>query len=121
MKKFICTLFTLLAIPAFAAVAQIITVQEKSVPVYAEANSDTKPVTTLTKGQKIISIYQQNDWVKIANPDNGNVGWVKKSDWKSASNNIVTIEQVGNGYSITSQSSDGSMNNTITAIHRGGR
>src|SRR5574337_429188 len=120
MRKFIFILLAMFTVPAFAAIAQIITVQDKSVPIYGDANSNHKPITTLTKGQKIISVYQQGGWIKVANPENGDICWVKKDDWKAASKNVISIEQVGNGYSITSQSSDGSMNSTYRVIQTSG-
>lgn len=121
MKKLLFLLFVLSAIPTFASVTQITIIEDRSIPVYSEPNTKTAPASTLTKGQKIISIFEQNDWIKVANPDNGNVGWVKKSDWKAAAKNVVTIEQVGHGYSITSQNSDGSMNSSYRIIQTSGK
>ncbi len=120
MKKLMFLMFALFAVSAFAAITQITTIQDRSIPVYDTPDNKTSPTTTMTKGQKLISVYEQNDWLKVANPDNGNIGWVKKNDWKAAAKNVISIEQVGNGYSITSQNSDGSMNSSYRVIQTSG-
>src|SRR5262245_23369086 len=43
---------------------------------YEQPDAKSKITSTVSKGQPLIPIYFQNDWVKVADPSNGNVGWV---------------------------------------------
>lgn len=45
---------------------------------YEQPNNKSKVIATISKGQPLIPIYFQNDWVKVADPSNGNVGWVNR-------------------------------------------
>lgn len=120
MKKLVFMFIALIAIPAFATVTQIATIKQASISVYSEPDTHAKPAMTLGSGQKMIAIYEKNDWIKIANPDNGDIGWIKKSEWQSATKNVITIEQVGDGYSVTSKNSNGAMNSSYHVMQTNG-
>jgi len=73
------------------------TVFAKEINLYDQPKSDAKAVGTIDLSAGIIPIYTQKEggWVKIADPKNGNVGWVKSSDLNSASTSqsIFTFTQ----------------------------
>lgn len=45
---------------------------------YDQPNDKAKIVATIPAGQAVMPIFNQGDWIKIADPSNGNVGWVEK-------------------------------------------
>jgi len=62
---------------ATAAFADTLNIYEKP-----EANS--KVIATMKSGEQLMPIFytEKRDWVKVANPQNGDVGWVKVSELK---------------------------------------
>lgn len=60
-------------------------VQSKSLPLYTNADATSKVVANVTQGQSLITIYKQSIWVKVANPQTGDIGWIKQSDLINAS------------------------------------
>lgn len=73
----ICTFcFYLFSLTAFA----------QSITLYDQPNATAKNIGTIDLSAGIIPIFtpKPGDWVKVADPRNGNVGWVKVSDVKSA-------------------------------------
>lgn len=72
-------------LPCALAVALLFsstTVFAKTINLYAEPKADSKSVGTANTETGISIIYtpKNSDWVKIANPTNGDVGWVKSSE-----------------------------------------
>lgn len=61
----------------------------EQIKLYEEPKTDSKVVGTFDLSTRVIPIYTPNtgDWIKIADPNNGNLGWVKISDLKSAKGN----------------------------------
>jgi hypothetical protein len=55
-------------------------VQNKSVTLYTLPDATSKVVTTVAQGQNLLTVFQQGDWVKVANPATGDVGWIKERD-----------------------------------------
>lgn len=57
----------------------------KSINLYEQPKSDSKVVGTLDTSAGIIPIFTPKDsnWIKVADPRNGNVGWIPNSDFKS--------------------------------------
>jgi hypothetical protein len=51
---------------------------------YENPDANSKVVTTLKSGSQLIPIYspEKGEWVKVANPKDGTVGWVKSDDLK---------------------------------------
>jgi hypothetical protein len=47
----------------------------------------------LTKGVVPIYTPANSDWIKVADPSNGNVGWIKQSDFKNANSASIKINQ----------------------------
>lgn len=62
---------------AAAAFADTLNIYEKP-----EANS--KVITTMKSGEQLMPIFytEKRDWVKVANPQNGDVGWAKVNELK---------------------------------------
>jgi SH3-like domain-containing protein len=58
----------------------------KNINLYEQPKTDAKVVATIDPAQGIVPIYtpDKSEWVKIGDPRNGNVGWVKSSDLAKA-------------------------------------
>lgn len=54
---------------------------------YEQPDEKSKVVVTLTKDIALIPIFDphKGDWIKVADPSNGNVGWIKSNELKSHS------------------------------------
>lgn len=50
--------------------------------IHEQADDKSKIAFTAKPGEQLIPIFTQNQWVKVANPKDGNVGWVKLSEFK---------------------------------------
>lgn len=59
----------------------------KNLNLYEQPKSDAKIVGTLDPSKGIVPIFtpKGGDWVKIGNPNNGDIGWVKSSDLAQSS------------------------------------
>jgi len=64
----------------------------KPLPLLEQPNSNSKSIGSIDLAAGIIPIFTSSDgkWMKIGDPKNGNVGWVKASDLKEA-NGPVSI------------------------------
>jgi len=89
------------------------TVYAKDIKMYEKPNAKSHVVSLLKPGQQLIPVYYPNkgDWIKVANPKNGDVGWVKINafngetilpDGQRATQTLST--QPGKGYQITIKS-----------------
>lgn len=70
--------------------------------VYDKPEEKAKIVTTIKSNQEIVPIFYPKDgkWVKIADPQNGNTGWVKAENIKSPKTvTKITIADKNNGNS----------------------
>lgn len=63
---------------------------------YENPDANAKIVTTLKSGSQLIPIYspEKGEWVKVANPKDGTVGWVKSDDLKGP---VITTKVNGSG------------------------
>lgn len=54
---------------------------------YAEPKADAKVTSTLDLAAGVIPIFtpKTGDWIKVADPRNGNVGWIKSNELNKAS------------------------------------
>lgn len=54
----------------------------KVLNLYAEPKDNAKIVATIDSGLGIITIFtpKESEWIKVADPKNGNVGWIKSQD-----------------------------------------
>lgn len=66
----------------------------KSITLYDQPKANAKIAGSINSDKGIVTIFtpKDSDWVKIADPTNGNVGWVKASDLSGAgfSYNMMT-------------------------------
>jgi len=81
MLRNISTIFMTLVTLFFTAVSSA-----KNINLYEQPKSDAKIIGTIDPATGIIPIFtpKEGDWVKVGNPNNGNVGWVKSSDLAQA-------------------------------------
>jgi len=59
----------------------------KNINLYDQPKNDAKVVGTIDSDSGFVPIYTPKDntaWVKVADPKNGNVGWMKSSDISTA-------------------------------------
>lgn len=72
----------------------------KSLNLYDQPKADAKVVGTINSDTGIIPIFtpKEGEWIKVGDPQNGNVGWLKQSDLQaigiSFTQNIIST---GNG------------------------
>jgi len=92
--KSICSLFTILFLSSFSSISLA-----NPIDLY-EQPKDGKPIATVNSDAGIISIFtpKNSDWVKVADPANGNVGWVKSKDLENATVQMNMIQTTNNGH-----------------------
>jgi len=58
----------------------------QNISLYDQPNGNAKVIGKIDTASGIIPIFkpQTGDWVKVADPRNGNVGWIKQSDFNNA-------------------------------------
>lgn len=94
-KKIIIALLALFIAPLCSA---------KILTLYDQPQANAKTVGTIDSDAGLIPIYTpKNDthWIKVADPKNGNVGWIKSSDLDMKGTNAFSFTQkvisTGNG------------------------
>lgn len=95
MRLLFCLILGLILSPTTFAVdmGSIFQVQNKTVPLYTNPDASSKVVMNVSQGQNFITIYQQKDWIKVADPQTGNVGWVKESDFNQMTTQVGPVIQ----------------------------
>jgi hypothetical protein len=70
---------SLLAFVTFVAIFFSAIVLAAQLNVYEKPEEQAKVISTIKSGDQVMPIFytEKRDWVKIANPKNGEVGWVK--------------------------------------------
>jgi len=65
----------------------------KDIKMYDQPKNDAKVVGTVDLAKGIIPIFtpKDNTWMKIADPRNGDVGWVKSADIKDATGGSMSF------------------------------
>jgi hypothetical protein len=75
----------------------------KMITLYDQPKTDAKSVGTIDSAVGIIPIFTPKDstWIKVADPRNGNVGWIQSSELNTKDSNGVSFSQkiisTGNG------------------------
>jgi hypothetical protein len=71
----------------------------RPITLYDAPKAGAKSVGTIDSSKPLVPIFtsKDGDWMKVGNPDNGNVGWVKASELSASS---------GSGFSFTQQTVD---------------
>lgn len=76
----------------------------KNINLYDQPQTASKVVGTIDTSSGIISIYspEKSEWMKVGDPKNGNVGWVKKTDLGDTkiNFNIITNGKGGQNYQV---------------------
>jgi hypothetical protein len=64
----------------------------KTINLYEQPKTDAKIVEALDASSGITPIYtpKNSDWIKVGDPKNGNVGWIKLTDLNDKSDSIAT-------------------------------
>lgn len=90
----------------------------QSVSIYAEPQTKSKIITTIAQGHSLIPVFEQKDWVKVANPDNGDIGWVQKTIFDQNTRTVGTVNNNANvrEYLITNKDKDGKAQGTYRII-----
>ncbi len=80
--------FTFVTMPVFA----------KKLNLYSEPKADSKVTGTANTDTGITIVYtpKTGEWIKVANPTNGDVGWIKSSDL-GANNYNMRVINMGDG------------------------
>ena len=65
----------------------------KTIPLYSEPKSDSKTSGTVNTETGVTIVYtpKNSEWIKVANPSNGDVGWVKSNDLGNHQYNMQVI------------------------------
>lgn len=75
MKKYFSTLALMMVTVSGSAYA-------KSLELLSQPEPKSTVVATVQSGDKLIPIFmpEKSDWIKVADPKNGQVGWLKRED-----------------------------------------
>lgn len=74
------------------------TVSAKTINLYSEPKTDSKVASTINTEDGVTIVYtpKSGEWIKVANPSNGDVGWVKSNDLGGDGYNMRVFNS-GNG------------------------
>ncbi|MDR3477321.1 MAG: hypothetical protein P4M14_04750 [Gammaproteobacteria bacterium] len=66
--------------------------EAKVISLYDQPKPDAKVVATLDSSNGMVPIFtpKNSDWMKIGNPQNGDVGWIKLEDLTNESGSLAT-------------------------------
>jgi hypothetical protein len=70
-------------------------VYAKTINLLESPQDNAKVTGTVDLASGIIPVFtpKEGDWIKVANPVNGDVGWIKKTDLKDSKGNIISVQQ----------------------------
>lgn len=92
-------------------------VKTNTLSIYENPAATSKVVATVSQTQPLISIFQQGDWVKVANPQDGMVGWMPKTNLTNATAVTITQQMPGvHQFVITENAKEGSPGNVYRVI-----
>lgn len=112
--------FTFALMSANAETINLLQTQDK-VSLYEQPDAKSKVTATLAKGETIIPILQQKDWIKIANPKNGDVGWAEKATIEKNTKSFLNITSTdGSQYVITQKDKSGNMQSVYQVMQYSG-
>ena len=65
----------------------------KAINYYDQPKAESKLLGTMDSESGVITIYKpkEGDWIKVADPRNGNVGWIKSSELGNTNFNLNVI------------------------------
>lgn len=92
-----CFTFLLVAVSMLLSVTFSCVAFAKEISLYEQPKADAKVVGAVDLATGIIPIYtpKEGEWVKVADPKNGNVGWIKSSELSATDSlqTTVTVRQ----------------------------
>ncbi len=67
----------------------------KTLELYDNPKNDSKKIGTINSETGFVPIFKSKDkkWLKVGDPTNGNVGWLKSNDIKADSKNTYTFSE----------------------------
>lgn len=86
--RYLIPLFISLFLCLNLAYADIVTLRQEP-----SAEAKSVGVVDLSKGIVPIFTPKDSDWVKVADPTNGNVGWIKQNEFKNANSASIQVNQ----------------------------
>ena len=98
IKRLISPILSLFALSLLTATSYAATIN-----LHQEPLDQSKITGTIDLSAGIIPIYTPKDsqWIKVADPRNGNTGWIKNSELKDSNGNTISFSQkfidTGNG------------------------
>lgn len=105
------------SISAHAENISLLQTQSKPITVYENPDAKSKVIATISAGETIIPFFEQKDWIKMADPKNGQVGWVIKTELSKNTQTVVSINNPGaNQYIVTQKSKAGGSTNTYSVV-----
>lgn len=71
-------------------------VNRSEIVIYQLPQTTSAVVEKLKPGKRLLGIFNQGDWIKVGDPDNGQTGWVNRDQYQQAMNryyqtNIQTV------------------------------
>ena len=71
-----------MALTVVCALSAATTLYAKSINLYDQPKADSKVVGTLDSNNGMVLVFapKGSDWIKVADPKNGNVGWIMSKD-----------------------------------------
>jgi len=67
----------------------------KTIPLYEQPSDTSKQIGNVDIAKGVVPIFSQNNgaWIKVGDPSNGNVGWIKSNDMSGEKGSAVTFTQ----------------------------
>ena len=89
------SLLSKLAIVGLSALFLVGQVSAASINLYQDPKADAAVVGQIDPANGIMPIFtpKGSDWVKVADPSNGNVGWIQQKDLNLPSGTSMSIQQ----------------------------
>lgn len=70
---------------------------QTSVQLHAEPDAQSKIIATIAAKGNLLVVFDRKDWVKVADPKTGTVGWVHRDKLNQASS-ILIVTQAGSNF-----------------------
>lgn len=82
----------------------LLQIHGKAIPLFEQPDTKSKTLTIINDGETIIPFFDQKDWVKVASPKTGEVGWLPKNTLSENSQTLISINSNKNQYVIAQRS-----------------
>jgi hypothetical protein len=73
----------------------------KNLKLYLEPNEQSQVLKELQPNTRLISVYQKNDWLKVGNTENGEIGWINLKQYQELLKSIQKEEAIVKSVVIT--------------------